>query len=254
MDHGPRSRGKRIARQGTGDPPGGSRDQAASRLLERIVRGRTDLVLDWLEQGGAADADANDGVPLLGWCAYYGDLSAVRLLLSHGAELAALGDNLDLNGAAFHGHWRLCEFLIENGAAVDHPLPDTGETPLHAALTKAESPAHELVVRVLLAAGADPNRATTPGVETGAFMRDCRTRGETPLHRAAAFASEDAIQRLLDAGAVLDARDAHGDTPLAWASWHLRPASVLRKLCFGEHAIHPRSAPLATHLLGRPEG
>ncbi len=242
-----------IAHQDTGDAPAAPRDASAASQLERIAEGRTDLVFDWLEQGRAADAAGPDGVPLMRWCAYYGDVSAVRQLLSRGAELAALGDNFDLNGAAFHGHWRLCEFLIENGADVDHPLPDTGETPLHAALTKAASPAHELVVRVLLAAGADPNRATNPGVETASFMRDCRTRGETPLHRAAAFASADAIQRLVDAGAVIDARDAHGDTPLAWASWHLRPASVLRKLCFGEHSIHPSSAPLATSLLGRPD-
>ena len=41
-------------------------------------------------------------------------------------------------------------------------------------------------------------------------MRDCRTKGETPLHRAAAFASEATIQRLLDAGARVDASDANG--------------------------------------------
>jgi catalase len=44
-------------------------------------------------------------------------------------------------------------------------------------------------------------------------MRDCRTRGETPLHRAAAFGDAEAVQLLLDAGAVIDARDANGDTP-----------------------------------------
>ena len=31
------------------------------------------------------------------------------------------------------------------------------------------------------------NRATLASAETGCFMRDCRTKGETPLHRAAAF-------------------------------------------------------------------
>ena len=51
-------------------------------------------------------------------------------------------------------------------------------------------------------------------------MRDVRTRGETPLHRAAAFGSEQSIQMLLAAGARLDAKDIHGDSPLTWASWH----------------------------------
>ena len=70
-------------------------------------------------------------------------------------------------------------------------------------------------------------------------MRDCRTKGETPLHRAAAFGTEEAIQLLLDAGALVDTTDMNGETPLSWASWHLRPASILRKLCYGRFSIHP---------------
>jgi len=210
-------------------------------MLDRIADGRTDLVFDYLAQGHAADAADARGVSLMQWCAYHGDVSAIRFLVSRGAKFESLGENLDLNGAAFHGHWQLCQFLIENGADVNHPLPDTGETPLHAAICKANRSVVTDVVRVLLAGGADPNRATKPGVETDAFMRDIRTRGETPLHRAAAFGTEETIQLLLDAGAVIDARDANGDSPLTWASWHLRPAAILRKLCFGRFTIHPRA-------------
>jgi ankyrin repeat protein len=208
-------------------------------LLERIADGRTDLVFAYVAQGHPATSKDAQGVPLIQWCAYYGDVSAIRFLHAAGESLTALGRNFDLNGAAFHGHWQLCQFLIEHGADVNTPLPDTGEAPLHAALCKANRPAYDLVVEVLLANGADPNVATTPGVETGAFMRDVRTKGETPLHRAAAFGSARVIQMLLDAGAVLDAKDAHGDTPLTWASWHLRPDDVLRLLCYGRFHIRP---------------
>ena len=55
------------------------------------------------------------------------------------------------------------------------------------------------------------NRATKDGVETGGLMRDVRTCGEAPLHRAAVFGDAEAIKLLLDAGAKLDAKDAHGD-------------------------------------------
>ena len=206
-------------------------------MLNRIADGRTDLVFDLLDSGQLADTCDRHGVSLLQWCAYHGDVSAIKYLLLRGAALESLGPNLDLNGAAFHGHWQLCRFLIERGADVNHPLPDTGETPLHAALCKSDRPAFDQVVKVLLAAGADPNRATKPGVETDGFMRDCRTRGETPLHRAAAFGTEATVQMLLDAGGRVDARDANGDSPLTWASWHLRPAAILRKLCFGEFHI-----------------
>jgi len=222
-------------------------------FLDRISDGRTDHVFDLLSAGNAASsADAN-GVALIKWCAYYGDVSAVRFLLGKGESLKSLGENLDLNGAAFHGHWRLCQFLIENGADVNHCQPDTGETPLHSALCKTNSPAHTLVVRVLLAAGANPNCVTREDVETGCFMRDCRTKAETPLHRAAAFGSDESIQLLLDAGAKIDAKDNSGDSPLGWASWHLRPASILRKLCYGSHHVRPDYAGMDANLLGKPQ-
>lgn len=74
---------------------------------------------------------------------------------------------------------------------------------------------------------------TRPSVETDHFMRDCRTKGETPLRRAAAFGSDATVGMLLDAGARLDALDMNGDSPLSWASWYTRPRSIIRMLCYG---------------------
>jgi len=192
-------------------------------------------------------------VCLIAWCAYYGDVGAIRFLLANGESLESLGENLGLNGAAFHGHWRLCQFLIENGAEVNRPLPDTGETPLHSALCTTNRLAHDLVVKVLLGSGANPNCVTKPAVETDSFVRDCRTRAETPQHRAAAFGTEETIQLLLDAGAIIDARDMNGDSPLAWASWHLRPIAILRRLCYGDFVIRPDyGGGMQANLLGTP--
>jgi ankyrin repeat protein len=83
------------------------------------------------------------------------------------------------------------------------------------------------VVKLLIQHGADPNRRTVPGLETGAFWRDVRTRGETPLHRAAAYAAEETVKYLLDAGADKRIRDANGDSPQSWASWHWRPKPLI---------------------------
>jgi ankyrin repeat protein len=233
-------------------------------MLNRIADGRTDLVFDYLSEGHAANSKDANGVSLIKWCAYYGDVSAIKFLLAHDESLDSLGENFDLNGAAFHGHWQLCQFLIENGADVNYAQPDTGETPLHAALCKANRPAYNYVIRVLLANGANPNCRTKASAETGSFMRDSRTKGETPLHRAAAFGTEDAIDLLLAAGAAIDAKDMNDDSPLAWASWHLRPGSILNKLCYGRFHIRPETAAISTgdhgsgwggmdyHLLGKP--
>lgn len=221
-------------------------------MLDRIADGRTDLVFDYLSQGHAANSIDKGGVSLIKWCAHYGDVSAIRFLLANSESLESLGENFDLNGASFHGHWLLCQFLLEKGAGVNHPLPDTGETPLHAALCKANSPAHSQVVRILLAHGANPNCITKASAETGGFMRDCRTKAETPLHRAAAFGSEETIQLLLDAGAIKDVKDMNGDSPLTWASWYLRPDSILRKLCYGDFSIRPERSTMEINLIGKP--
>lgn len=240
-----------------------SEDRATSvTMLDRLAAGRTDLVFDVVAAGHGVTSVVKDGLSLIRWCARYGDVSAIRHLLSHGESLASLGPNLDLHGAAFHGHWRLAQFLLENGADPNHSMSGTGETPLHAALCKPNRPAYHRVVQVLLMAGADPHRATLHAAETGDFMRDCRTRGETPLHRAAAFAAAPTIQLLLDAGADVRAKDMNGDSPLSWASWHTRPDAVLRMLCFGDFFVHPDRDSTFDHgrgfgvmesdLLGRP--
>jgi len=220
-------------------------------MIERIAEGRTDLVFDFVAAGNTATTKDSQGTSLIQWCAYYGDVSAIKFLVSKGEGLRSLEDNFGLNGVAFHGHWRLCEFLLENGADANLPLPDTGETPLHAALSSTRR-AQRLVVKVLLARGANPNQATKTGAETGAFMRDCRTRGETPLHRAAAFADEGTIQLLLDSGAKIDAKDVNGDSPLTWGSWHQRPDSILRKLCYGSFFIRPERLSMDEYLTGQP--
>jgi uncharacterized protein len=202
-------------------------------MLDRIVEGRTDLVVEYVAAGHPATSADSHGVSLIKWCAYHGDVSAIKFLLSRGESLKSLGENSDLNGAVFHGHPQLVEYLISEGADVNWPMPDTGESPLHSALCTADRKRHDLVLKILLTNAANPNCVTKPAVETDAFMRDIRTRAETPLHRAAAFGTEETIKLLLDAGARVDVKDMNGDSPLTWASWHLRPRPILRLLCYG---------------------
>jgi ankyrin repeat protein len=222
-------------------------------ILEEIAIGRTDLVFEFVADGNSANSVDGNRVSLMQHCAYYGDVSAMKFLLANGATLDSLGQNLGLHAASFHGHWRLCKFLLEHGADANFAAVDTGETALHSALCTPNRIAHNLVVKVLLAHGANPNTATKHAAETGCFMRDCRTKGETALHRAAAFGDEEVIQNLLDGGAKIDVKDMNGDTPLSWASWYARPTPVLRKLLHGDFRIHPEHAGMAVYLQGKPK-
>ena len=198
-----------------------------------VSRGRTDLVFDLLasEEGRERVQD------VLTWFIYYNDVTALRAVMHAGLGISGLDLDRELGHAAFFGRWKAADFLLAHGANVGWTEPETGETPLHSALCKAGRPHYEHVVRLLLDAGADPNARTIPGKETGAFMRDVRTRGETPLHRAAAYADAAIIQLLLERGADRTLTDANGDTPLSWASLHLRPGAIIALLAFPPHVI-----------------
>jgi len=222
--------------------------------LRQIADGRTDLVVPLLEAGGLAACTAVDGLPLLRWCAHHGDVSALRLLLARGAALADLGPNLDLIGAVFHGHFALVQWCLEQGADPSWRDPVTGETPLLSALCKANRPVYGRIVAALLARGADVHATTVVGAPLDSFMRDVRGLGETALHRAAAYADEATIAALLAAGASREACDVAGQTPLSWASRHLRPDAILRLLCFGPHAIHPQRRGTYDHGAGWTHG
>jgi uncharacterized protein len=62
-------------------------------MLDEIKDGRTDLVFEYLAAGHAATSADPDGVSLLQWCAYYGDVSAIKFLLANGGSLDSLGDD-----------------------------------------------------------------------------------------------------------------------------------------------------------------
>jgi hypothetical protein len=56
-------------------------------LFDEITDGRTDLVFEYLAEGHSANSVDNAGVSLVQWCAYYGDVSAIKFLMAKGATL-----------------------------------------------------------------------------------------------------------------------------------------------------------------------
>ncbi len=211
-------------------------------ILDRISRGRTDLVFELLALPDWKELLHEGQVKPLQWFVYYNDVTALKAVLAAGGDLSSVNLDHELGHASFFGHWKVVDFLIKNGATVNFALPDTGETALHGALAKAGRPYYLYVIRLLVENGADVNARTIPGKETGAFMRDVRTKGETPLHRAVAYADDKTIEFLLERNADKESRDANGDSPLTWASEHLRPGSILKMLAFDPHRISEKSA------------
>ncbi|MBX2897082.1 MAG: ankyrin repeat domain-containing protein [Cyclobacteriaceae bacterium] len=208
-----------------------------NQILELISRGRTDFIFQFLKLSDWKSQLHAGSVKPLQWLIYYNDVTGLRAVLEAGGDLSSLNIDEELGNAAFFGHWKVCDFLINHGANVNAVVPLTHETPLHAAVSKAGRPHYYYVVKLLVEKGANVNAQTKAGKETGAFMRDVRTKGETPLHRAAAYCDERTITFLLEHGANKTLKDAHGNSPLSWASEHLRPGSVLALLSYGDYKI-----------------
>jgi len=202
------------------------------KIIESISRGRTDYIFELFKQPNWKEILHEGQIKPLQWLVYYNDTTALKAVLNEGGGLDSIVLNDELGNAAFFGHWKICDFLINNGADVNAYVDKTNETPLHNALSKAGRPYYFYVVKLLVVKGANVNAKTIAGIETGAFMRDVRTKGETPLHRAAAYADEKTISYLIDNGADKTAKDANGNSPLSWASEHLRPGAILSLLTY----------------------
>ena len=208
-----------------------------TKILEFISRGRTDFIIELMKKQNWTELLEQGQVKPLQWLIYYNDVTGLRNVIENGGSLDSINIDNELGNAAFFGHWKVCDFLINRGADINCHVNKTNETPLHNALAKAGRPYYIYVVKLLVENGANINAKTNPGVETGAFMRDVRTKGETPLHRAAAYADENIISYLIENGADKQAKDINGDSPLSWASEHLRTGRILALLSYGTYSI-----------------
>jgi uncharacterized protein len=151
-------------------------------------------------------------------------LEMTRYLISQGAEIDYTGmrEGSPLMLAAYMGQLDLLRLFLEAEANVNLAMPNTGETALHMAAVTGRTAA----ARMLLDAGADPNRHAGSGVATDLFEGNVKLWGETPLHYAAAYGDEEMIEAMLSAGADRAAPNTHGETPLEYAGRHRRPRSI----------------------------
>jgi ankyrin repeat protein len=128
------------------------------------------------------------------------DQLAVELGKAEQALQAANVDYRDFYSAILTGDARAVELGIRAGIDVTKALTPDSPTPLGLAI----SGGFPDVVRLLLAAGADPN--ATIG------------RGSTALSMAVDKKYREIVHMLLDGGAAVDAEEGDGRTPLVWAA------------------------------------
>ena len=171
--------------------------------------------------------------------AWEGNTKALDLFYNLGAKISFDDANLLCN-AAYNGKVDSVRWLLDKNENANFSFAVTGENALHYTLSKtSEMDDRAQIVKLLLMAGTDVNKKTIAGKPTLCFMRDAYLKGESPLHRAAAFGNATIIKMLLDAGAQPSMKDANGDTPISWGSWYLRDADVLRLLIYeGVAGIH----------------
>ncbi|MGH7784030.1 MAG: hypothetical protein ACREO5_09365, partial [Candidatus Binatia bacterium] len=98
-------------------------------ILDRISRGRTDLVFELLRLPDWSAILHEGRVKPLRWFVYYNDTTALKAVLNAGGDLSSIDLNDELGSASFFGHWKVVDFLIKHGADVNYALPDSGETP-----------------------------------------------------------------------------------------------------------------------------
>ena len=152
----------------------------------------------------------------------FGDVDVVGRLLSLGVDKDCESDSGDGSGyeggtplywAATNGHADVVRLLLDAGADLDKADVD-GETPLYWASVKD----HRDVVKMLLDAGADPDLANNKDEKT-------------PLYQAAESGLEEVVKLLLHAGADPNKHDEEGITPIykAVQNGHMEIAKLLIK-------------------------
>lgn len=166
--------------------------------------------------GGTCLAARNEA---LFWAAEYGYLAIVRELLRYGIEIEGLDyfGFTPLMKASGCGHSRVAKVLLDHGAQVNvHSGHGEKSTPLLAtALMQAAMAGHLPTVQLLLRWGAETTAKDWSGC--------------TALHRAQHRDSAAITRRLLQHGALVDARDEDGRTPLSWSACEGVPALKNKK-------------------------
>ncbi|XP_017560905.1 caskin-2 isoform X2 [Pygocentrus nattereri] len=208
-----------------------------SALHHAALTGTTDLLSLLLESQATVDIKDSNGMRPLHYAAWQGKADSVLLLLRAGASVngASQDGQIPLHLAAQYGHYEVSEMLLQHQSnpcmvnkAKKTPLDlacefgrlkvaqlllssnmittllegdkrDSIESAFNTPLHLAARNGHKDIIRLLLKAGIDINRATKAG---------------TALHEASLYGKTEVVRLLLDAGIDVNIRNTYNQTAL----------------------------------------
>uniref|UniRef100_A0A3P8TL82 CASK interacting protein 2 n=1 Tax=Amphiprion percula TaxID=161767 RepID=A0A3P8TL82_AMPPE len=168
-------------------------------------QGKADSVLLLLRAGASVNSPSHDGQIPLHLSAQYGHYEVSEMLLQHQSNSCLMNKakKTPLDMACEFGRLKVAQLLLSSnmvaamlegdGTADSMDSPST--TPLHLAARNG----HKDIIKLLLKAGIDINRATKAG---------------TSLHEAALYGKTEVVRLLLDAGISVDMRNTYNQTAL----------------------------------------
>ncbi|XP_038133870.1 LOW QUALITY PROTEIN: caskin-2 [Cyprinodon tularosa] len=168
-------------------------------------QGKSDSVLMLLRGGASVNTPSHDGQIPLHLSAQYGHYEVSEMLLQHQSNpcLMNKAKKTPLDLACEFGRLKVTQLLLSSnmvsalleGERGDDSLDSPSTTALHLAARNG----HKDIIKLLLKAGIDINRATKAG---------------TALHEAALYGKTEVVRLLLDAGINVNIRNTYNQTAL----------------------------------------
>ncbi|XP_008276598.1 caskin-2-like isoform X2 [Stegastes partitus] len=168
-------------------------------------QGKADSVLLLLRAGASVNSPSHDGQIPLHLSAQYGHYEVSEMLLQHQSNSCLMNKakKTPLDLACEFGRLKVAQLLLSSnmvaalleGEGGNDCLDSPSTTPLHLAARNG----HKDIIKLLLKAGIDINRATKAG---------------TSLHEAALYGKTEVVRLLLDAGINVDMRNTYNQTAL----------------------------------------
>ncbi|KAJ8246430.1 hypothetical protein GJAV_G00267660 [Gymnothorax javanicus] len=181
------------------------RDSNGMRPLHYAAwQGKADSVLLLLRAGASVNGSSQDGQIPLHLAAQYGHYDVSEMLLQHQSNpcLTNKARKTPLDLACEFGRLKVAQLLLNSNmiaSLLEGERRDGSDSSFNTPLHLAARNGHKDIIRLLLKAGIDINRATKAG---------------TALHEAALYGKTEVVRLLLDAGIDVNIRNTYNQTAL----------------------------------------